>query len=132
MLSGYQVEVVGFNTENGPLCYDCAVKDYGVLAIEKLSMGLTTSIGRTVHPVIRYEAGEAAAENGYYCGCADDLDHDPPKAGEEPEGYEGPLDEGYYAYPNVGGKVEAQWHSHIYHEACATYDCVDCGENLAD
>jgi len=124
MLSGYQVEVVGFHTDNGPICYDCAVKAYCSLTVEKQAIGLGTSVPREeLLPIIRYEAGEAASENGYHCGCADDMDEDPPRAGEEPEDYEGPVDDGYESSDGV-------WRSSIYHEACARFDCTECGEDM--
>lgn len=123
MLTGYQVEVVGFFTDHGPICWDCARAEHGSLTVERARMGLSTGMG-FFDPIIRYTADEYASENGFHCGCADDLDHDPPKAGEEPEGYDGVVDHGW---ENENG----EWRSHYYHEACARLDCYECGEDIS-
>lgn len=134
MLSGYQVEVVGFDTEDGAICWDCARDQYGSLVVEKQRMGLTTSVSRDeLSPIIRYTAQEAATGAGYHCGCADELEDDPPKAEDAPEDWTGPVDEGYYGSPELDadGNTFLPWRSNIYHESCATFPCDNCGEDLA-
>jgi hypothetical protein len=135
MLSGYQVEVVGFFDNDdlgGAVCWQCALDQYGTLIVEKRRMGLTASV--KLEPISRYTAGEYASENGYHCGCADDSEVEIPRDGEEPEGYEGPVDAGYYGLPMLNtttNKVESPWHPLFYHEACATFNCDNCGEDMA-
>lgn len=133
MLSGYQMEVVGFHTEDcEAICYACAVGEYGSLVIEKQAMGMTTSVPtEKLRPVVRYEAQEAAGENGYHCGCADDSEVEIPRRGEEPEGYptDAPVDEGYYRTGTIGR--EGGWQPLVYHELCAVYRCDRCGEDMA-
>jgi hypothetical protein len=127
MLSGYQVEVVGFHTDEGPICWDCARERLGSLTVERARMGLSTGMGEHFAPLSRYEAHEASGEAGYHCGCVDEAE-DIPKASEAPEGYEGPVDDGYWSNNGVDEPV---WRESIYHEACARYDCTECGEDLA-
>jgi hypothetical protein len=125
MLSGYQLDIVGFMNRESceAICWDCAVKQYGALTIERTRMGLDCGIpDGELDPVIRYTAGEQASENGYHCGCGDEQD-EIPRAGDEPEGYEGVVDHGW--------EREGTWWPSLYHEACARFDCDNCGKDMA-
>lgn len=62
MLTGYQCEVVAFQTDGEFICYDCAVKEWSTVRVEKIERGLDSF---DVSPIIRYTLDEINGENAY-------------------------------------------------------------------
>lgn len=119
MLTATQVEVVGFITDGGIICRDCATSRFGEMGVAAVEEGIAEFLPRDVSPICRFEldhiVGEDAAEH------ANEVVGTP----------------WFPGYDETEAEMEARvehnrrWDEEYQRIADLGYACDDCGEGIS-